>query len=362
MKLWRFFYVSFFIALAMGAQENAAGRAAAPSASDGSVLNLPIKADITTEYAGKHPLFPVKCDAAGNIYLTLYKFDEAVNGTLLLQPLQKIKPDGMLGESFKIKDALPELGAHEGMFAFTVHGDGSVTAIAWSGKGLQLVDFAKDGSVLSKTKVEKARFNPSHFAIFPSGSALVSGIGGEMEHTPFLAVIDSKGRIVTELKPENDKRFQAQAEAGDVQFLSTGTPGSGNTAVSSGESVAASDGNIYVLRRANPAVVYAVSPGGQVLRTFSVDPGDPGLMPMGMKAAQGQLAIAFDRDGKRDLMIKTVDFEGHGLASYSVADGRFMGFFACYAPPNFVFTKSKGDFVEFLTVGPDNALTAGGRP
>ena len=84
-----------------------------------------------------------------------------------------------------------------------------------------------------------------------------------------------------------------------------------------GRAEAGDDRNIYVMRKTSPAIVYAISPGGEVLRRFTVDPGDTSYSPFVMQVAGGRIAILFLEPQTQKEIINVPDLEGHELATYA---------------------------------------------
>jgi len=56
---------------------------------------------------------------------------------------------------------------------------------------------------------------------------------------------------------------------------------------------AGSDGNLYLMRRLSPVILYAISPAGEIIRRFTVDPGEADYMPTGLQIAGGVSQCSF---------------------------------------------------------------------
>ena len=116
----------------------------------------------------------------------------------------------------------------------------------------------------------------------------------------------------------------------------------GNRAVELGQMEGANDGNIYLMRRLPSPILYAISPGGEVVRHFTVDTGSTDFIPDSMHIAGGKIAIVFREPQTREEFIKIVDLNGKELATYDepVENGRgtFGGAFACYSDNSERFT------------------------
>ena len=150
---------------------------------------------------------------------------------------------------------------------------------------------------------------------------------------PFTAIFRSDGTLLKELSLEDDERIHKLAADRDPKLSSLAVPNS-NRAVAWGHAQPAKDGNIYIMRWLSPAVIYAVSPGGEVVRRFSIDPGSSRFMPVNMHVAGTRIAILFRDEGTKEQNLKVVDLNGEELASYDASGGDstapFGAAFACY--------------------------------
>jgi hypothetical protein len=112
------------------------------------------------------------------------------------------------------------------------------------------------------------------------------------------------------------------------------------------------------MRSTSPAIFYALSAGGEVLRRFTVDPGDISYGPVAMHVSGNRIAVLFREPQTQEKIMKIVDLEGRELATYS-ADVRYPadaegkerktqalgGAFACYTtnPDRFIFLATGAD-------------------
>jgi hypothetical protein len=125
---------------------------------------------------------------------------------------------------------------------------------------------------------------------------------------------------------------------------------------------AATDGNIYLMRWITPTIVYAISPGGEVVRRFTVDPGDSSYRPAVMHISENRIAISFFQPQTGDGVIKLIDLEGHDIATYEIPkingkhDPKFqMLSFSCFMenPQRFTFlSTADNDKIELLLAEP----------
>jgi hypothetical protein len=91
--------------------------------------------------------------------------------------------------------------------------------------------------------------------LFPSGDLLVSGLRYDRDKNnhvmwPFTGIFSSDGTLLKEVTLEDDDDIRNLAASGDARVSSTTNP-YGNHAVEFGQSEAADDGNIYLIRMDN---------------------------------------------------------------------------------------------------------------
>jgi hypothetical protein len=131
-----------------------------------------------------------------------------------------------------------------------------------------------------------------------------------------------------------------------------------NLAFASTQIEAAEDGNLYLMRRLTPAIFYAIAPSGEVVRRFTVDPGDSSLEPWEMHPSGSRIAVVFHNPQTWDTVLKIVNLQGRPIESYAAAmeygkDGNrkpesMGGPLVCYS--------SKPERFTFLANGEDNKL------
>src|SRR5262249_7760946 len=136
-----------------------------------------------------------------------------------------------------------------------------------------------------------------------------------------------------------------------------GDSGSGNKPLERGEAVSGTNGNVYLLRAESPALVYAISPAGEIIRQFRIDPGRPGWFPQSMKAFRDCLAVAFGKGQighgpNGDILVKIVAFSGDPIATYiySTDTRLFPSALTCYTPSGLLFVISATDGFVYLHV------------
>jgi len=287
---------------------------------------------------------PAKCDADGNLYVrTNPEGDEAI---------RKLSSKGERVTMFQAKS--PDLKVNRPTY-FSIGPDGDVYQIVNVWDIAQYVfAYKSDGSVRSEIKLQTDfRFSPYLVGVFSSGDLLVSGLEYDHDRSnpvmwPFTGIFSSAGDLRKELVFEDDGKIHDMAAEGDPKVVSVQRP-SFNHAVTQGAMEAGQDGNVYLMRRLSPAIFYAVSAGGTVVRRFTVSTGQEGFMPVTMHIAGNKIAVLFRQEQTRKEIIKVVDLEGHDVATYDgpTKDGRqALGLaFICYTenPQRFTFLTTTED-------------------
>jgi len=285
----------------------------------------------------------LKCDSSGNLFIR-----SDPDGFMAIQ---KLSPRGERLGLYQAKS--PDVKVdHAGYFSLGPDGDVYQIIMAHEITRYVFV-YNADGTVRSEIKLQPGfPFVPSKVAVFPSGDLLVAGLEYDKDRTaamwPFTGIFSSDGSLRKEVALVDDENIRAMAASGDPKVVSPQNPSS-DRAVMQGAAETSQDGNVYLMRRLSPAIVYAISPGGAVIRRFTVDPGEGDFMPVAMHAAGGRMAILFRQEQTRKEIIKVVDLEGHETATYDepVVDGKqALGMaFACYAsnPEHFVFLTTMDD-------------------
>ncbi len=306
------------------------------------------------EMAAQAFILPVKCDSEVNVYLE--------TGIAPSDGIWKFSSKGKLLARFQANSAsdLPVDAAHY----YSVGLTGEVYQIADPHENTRaaVLIFGKDGryesGVLLETPLAAKDWMPSQVAAFSSGQLLVTGLvldNVKRISTPFTAIFSSSGQLLKQIILADDKDIEKKVEGGDPQVVRVDHPYS-NSAVEFGQMDTARDGNIYLLRNLFPALVYAISPGGEVVKRFTVDTGGPTLS---MSVAGSKIAFHYQEGDAGRSAIKITDLEGHVQAVYrlATADGRdeFGSALACFTedPERFTFLGTSEDgFLEFRIAEP----------
>ncbi len=269
----------------------------------------------------------IACDSGGNIYARVWAGDHSETDRL---PVQEITSGGQLTRNFQVADASQSTDLAKGIF---VSDSGDVYQAARMGGGIYAVDFAKDGSVRSTTKLEAdSRLDPWQLAAFKTGGYLLSGLTGKDHRTPYTAVFAANGKLVKQIYEPEDEEARMKAESGDAEYTRSNA---GNRFVGFGDVAAGSDGNVYLLRGVSSALVYVISPAGDVVRKLHIDALDHDFVAGDIKLYAGRIAIGFN--GPSTLVVVT-DLEGNTIANYTV-DRRKPDWpaLACYDSEGFTF-------------------------
>jgi hypothetical protein len=285
------------------------------------------------------------CDDEGNLYFG--------SDSPAFPGIRKLSPKGELLAVYK-PDTNPDVKVEfAGDFFITQSGEVYLWVGAKDSFDRYVLIFKSDGSYKSNIKLEAGfPWMPANISVFPHGEILMTGqefvkdAGQPM--LPLTGIFSTGGKLLKELDLEDDGQITKMASAHDAHVVSAANP-TNNRGVAWGRVAAANDGNIYVMRWLSPAVFYAVSPAGEVVRRFTVDPGASGYMPVQMHISGGRIAVLFVHPSTQEKVMKIVDLTGHELASYDElrADGKAklgpLGLaFVCYAarPERFTFVTT----------------------
>jgi len=278
-----------------------------------------------------------RCDDYGNIYVRILDAvgSEKRRSNLYL-PVQKILPDGRLGQIFSFSEALPDLKSYD----FFVTGAGKVYMQARNPeKGtVYVLEFDTNGTLRPPILLDVGETVSSRqIVVFPSGELLVSGTSGEFFRKPFTAVFDAKGKLIKQINEPEDEYAKARAEAGDKDFIEEGMS-TDNTSVVKGDAALGSDGNAYLLRATSPALIYVISPKGDVIRKLRIESPEPGLVARQLKSSHGKLAVIFLQRNSTAGITEIVDLRGQSLGRYFADDEHLNpGLPSCYDSQSFTF-------------------------
>jgi|SRR5579859_3638174 len=297
-----------------------------------------VSAETATGFGG-----PYACDDDGDIYLRI-----GSPGS----PIRKLNPKGERVALFQT-DANPDLEVGVAGY-FSVTPEGELYQLVFARKEISryVFIFKPDGAYKAKIKLQLPfAWMPSSLAVFPNGTMLITGQRYDRDthemKLPFTGIFSADGRLLKELNLEDDSAIRSKAGFGsDKPNTPVPVSSAGSQAINWGQIQSAKDGNLYVMRALSPAVFYAISPGGEVVRRFTVDSGQPSYRPNLMHISGNRIAVLFFDPQTMDKAMKVVDLEGEEIASYEqlkaeekAAPGPLGLVFACYTqkPERFTF-------------------------
>jgi hypothetical protein len=267
-----------------------------------------------------------KCDGAGNVYARLVSH---ASGDYFLAPIRAVRQDGRLAGTFSLTEAWPD-AVGRGVF---VDAAGDVYHAAIAPGGAYVVEFARDGSVKTKTKLQTRGFlDPWHLVVYQSGRFLVSGTEGKSQRTPYTAIFEGDGKLVKQIYEPEDEDARTKADSGDAEF--TQNAETGNRFVDLGDISLGSDGNAYLLHGTSPALVYVISATGDVIRKMRITADSSGLPFRSIQSRAGRLAVGLARFGR--IEVRVTDLEGTLVDSYAVdTEKSDVPRLACYGASGF---------------------------
>lgn len=297
--------------------------------------NMEVKSEVAQAF-----IDPLVCDAQGNLYLRTRL--DGVSG------IRRLNTKGDQTASF-VASSAQDLHVQVGGY-FSVTPDGQVYQLVYLQKILDraVLVFNKDGSYKTSIKLDPGfPWMPTQVAPFLFGDLLVTGLKYDLvpdvhvKH-PFTGIFSASGALVKEVTFQDDKKLEELATSGDSRVVSPSHP-FGNSAIEGGQMEAAQDGNIYLMRRISPAIVYAISPGGEMVKRFTVEASSADYIPILMHIAGRRIAMLFREPQTRAEVIKVMDLDGRDAIAYEepMVDGQgtLGSAFACYSenPERFTF-------------------------
>jgi hypothetical protein len=287
-----------------------------------------------------------KCDADGNVYFRYYDEQKKMK-----TGVHKVDSKGRKQAIFRL-DSDPDFASGPGGLSdFYVSKDGDFYGLAWKFGGYYIVEFNKGGEVKSKIELDKTLV-ATFVGGLSGGNFLVAGMErGTPEHPtptrPFTAIVDANGRIIKRIVAPDDKRIGDAADAGDIDYVSA--PGHGNSAVSGGGLMIGSDGNAYLLRATSPPTITVISPGGETLRSFTVNPPDSSVRFSNVHIADNRIALFYWENDSRTALVRLVDYEGQVVGTYKST--ALTPVFPCFSPEGtFTFMMMKHGHQDLVRV------------
>lgn len=266
-------------------------------------------------------LWPLECDASGNIYETLAKIEPS---SPVVEPKTVV---GIFPSSKKvIQYTLPSVSGYRPLvvWSFGVGPGGKVYVLANTAReesdGTKLkptwfvVEYNDDGTVDSRFTVRNEqgkRLQPLRMAVFGDGNLLLSGTTVlDAGMGTFADIFDRQGTFITSLKL-GEAMMRGKSESADepsgllTKFepapeepprAGQVTAGAKNPVAfeSSTLTVSSQDGNIYALQGTSETTLNVISPAGDVVRQYHLKPPELRLSPLQMgQAGVGYLFIYY---------------------------------------------------------------------
>lgn len=312
---------------------------------DNPIPKLRAAETVVTSEARSALIGPSRCDEEGNVYA---RMDQGGQG--LRSPVVKFNAEGTRQAIFKL-DGVPDLESMRGFGQFSVTPNGDLYQLAWTADTIFVMRFGKDGGFKSAIELGE-RVSPLQIVVFGSGTMLISGQTPQTKDDPghpFTGIFDSGGKLLKEFSLPDEGALREAVNSGDAAV--TGPRGN-NRVVQLSEAVGAKDGNAYLLRWTSPARVYAISPAGEVVRSFTVDSGEAELMPGGMQVSGSYLTLMFRSNERKEAVFKVLDLtSGEEIATYT--GERLGSALGCYvAPHRFTFFTTKEQRMAWIHAEP----------
>jgi hypothetical protein len=314
------------------------------------VAKTRVPISVTGDYPGGIA-YPTACDEQGRSYVKLI-----TEGPGMIGPIFRLSSNGVVETEFDTSGAL--------INRYAVRPDGGVIMIYVGGSSKVIDNFAPDGTRESSVQLERppVPFFPSQLAVFRSGEMLVAGLQYRPGYKASTAIYDPTGHLVKQLVLDGDAQIERSIEraaAKDISAQQRNIEAVDKSAATTGD-----DGLVYLMRATSPAVIYAISAAGDVIRKIVVSPPTgTGLPDFGIRVVKNRLAVQFRRScdtntesgSCRSSTYAVVDATtGKKLAAYE-ADKEVAGPILCYAPdPDrfFTFQQRSGKVFDIVQAEP----------
>jgi hypothetical protein len=294
-----------------------------------NAVRLHPTASISIPTEANRPVYkPARCDAQGNIYFRGYQADD--------RQVPVVRADAK-GRTMKYRLDADATLANGTSYDFSVLPNGNLYQPVQVGEDVYVVGFDQEGKIKGKVRLEK-QFWVARLTALSDTLFLVIGTEsqppgeGKAKQPPkaLIALFDEHGRMLrritlNRISLSNDTREE-------TPILAT---------LSSDGQVGV-NGNLYLLLRTNPATIYVFDSGGQIERSFKVQPPGAKMNAVSMSLAKGRLAILFRETFRgmqhNDVGIITVMDASTGAEITRYSAGPDLGAtLACYSEDDFVF-------------------------
>ena len=313
-------------------------------------VKIPVPAGLVKYMAATPPA----CDAAGNLYMQIAEPAPANPGQ---EPVTRISADGKQLTRFSL-NSIPGMSVKSNIDNFAVTPRGEVFLLVYIGDSPQLVSYHDDGQFDSAHLIDRGIFS-THFAVFPTGEFLVRGIErsgppGKKRDEALTGLFDRNGRFLKEVALADELPFKSRAEY-EEQADYRKQHRAAWEAMWHSQTLAADDGNVYVVRPANPLSVDVISPAGEIIRRLKLKPPGPSFQAGSLKVAGGNIVVEYFQKIAGDPQNRISDFtysvfaaeSGEKLYDY-YWPAEPSNFFACYTPNYFTFLNIEDDGLKIV--------------
>jgi hypothetical protein len=311
-------------------------------------FEMRIRSDILTELpGGAYSL--ATCDSHGNIYI------RPVRDNVEDVPIIRVDNNGKVRATYRT--SLPS-GVNGPSFfrAYSVDPAGTLFALIIPVKersGLYLAKYKENGSLDAIHSIDLGdRLAPVHLEVFANGQMLISGME-RIEKTSLTLMFDANGG-----NPRTVRTQEAQADTSTPELAAAFQRSLRLSMTALGP-----DRNLYVARQLKTPLVLVISPAGELLRQFTVEPPSSGLMVVALRQDAARLALDFrkvamsaaDFPQQKRATVRIVDANtGQPQADY-LLEGSTYGSLACYSAPDelsVLTLDGNGEFFHLKKVGP----------
>jgi hypothetical protein len=295
---------------------------------------------------------PVRCDEDGNVYFRSFQPGTTASPVVRVS----LKRENVTSFSLASEPDFKRASVQD----FAVTPQGQVFELIQVGDDVYIGSFSDDGSLKSKTRLEK-QFWSAHLGVIAGGSRFVVA-GSELPvkngAPPGLvtAIFDDSGRLLKKLAFKHDPAELKEPRAGDPKIQNY-LADQVILPLVSGDTQVGVNGDLFVMRASNPPQVFVLNSSGELVRKITVETPESGMALGSMQLSSSRLAALFYKADasqqlqKRVMVIVDIN-RGTMERSYHLADG-LGGGFACYDGSSFTFLTTEGEKLAITTAKPE---------
>jgi len=231
------------------------------------------------------------CDDSGSVYLRpMLNLDQGA----FANPVVRIDRKGTT-QAFGTT-GIPGMRRDTYIFAYTVDPSGRVfelvRTVDEAADEMFLVSFSRSGEFLTKSRFE-SEFRPHSFVALPTDDFLISGVRQKQAvprtHEAVVGIFGPDARLKRSLKDAKDDRFTP------VSSPSGNSAKVRNPAIELGSAKVGPDGNLYVLKSSDPAVVEVFNLAGRQLRALKLAPPFPKAQSHDLFVTPDRVVVMYQR-------------------------------------------------------------------